>query len=66
MSLNKFAKHAVQCRAASLVDDVETLGLPAGERLADLSYSAQYDRIFQKELDPKKVRASAGTLHRVL
>ena len=31
------------------------MDLPAGERLADLSYSAQYDRLFQKELDTKKV-----------
>ncbi len=26
------------------------------ERLADLSYSAQYDRLFQKDLDTKTVK----------
>jgi hypothetical protein len=26
------------------------------DHLGDLSYSAQYDRLFQKELDTKKVR----------
>ena len=59
MSLCLNAKDAVQRRAASVVEDVETVGLPAGERLADLSYSAQYDRIFQQELDPKKVHQIA-------
>ena len=47
----------IPSRAASLAEP-ETVDLPAGQKLADLSYSAQYDRLFQKELDTKKVCCS--------
>ncbi len=41
------------CRAVLMETEVATP--PERESLGDLSYSAQYDRLYQRELDTKKV-----------
>lgn len=41
------------CRAVLMEPEMATI--PENDSLGDLSYSAQYDRLFQRELDTKKV-----------